>query len=157
MRPEADNRHFPRQIWQAVTEHALRVVVRNEFCPEQSRIENLRAEYCQEEEEERFGRQIWCFEALGITALGRRQVVYGMLEFSVQFGLLEPVQSRLFEDVIDRNDWIERTTQDPPAPSGYGSATRFWVWSSLISIAILSVGWLAALVRYLLTSTLSFN
>ena len=158
MRPEADNVQFSRQIWQAVTEHALRAVVRDEFCPEQSRIENLRPVFSQDEEEERFGKQLWCFEALGITGLGRRQVVYGLLEFSVEYGLLEPMQSRLFEDEGSRDIWIERTTSDPNSNRGrFSVSTRFWIWSTLISIALLSVGWLAALIRYLFTYTISFS
>jgi hypothetical protein len=148
VRPEADHIHISRQIWQAVTDHALRSVARNEFCPEQSRIENLRPVFFLDEEESRFGKQIWCFEALGITSTGRRHVVYGMLEFSIQYGLIEPLQSRLFEESYDRDSWIARTTTTVDASGRYSPSTRFWIWSTLISVALLTLGWLATLVRY---------
>jgi len=151
MTPETDPIHLSRQIWQAVSGHAMRAVARRDFCPDQSRIENLRPVHSQDEDEYEFGRQLWCFEAMGVTPSGRRQVVYGMMEFSVQYGLLEPKQSGLFEDVAERDRWIAQlSARDSQNSSGY-AATRLWVWAAWASVGFLTLGWVTMLVRYFIT------
>jgi hypothetical protein len=149
MYPEADPIHLSRQIWQAVSDHALRAVARREFCPEQSRIENLRPVYSVDEDDHEFGRQLWCFEAMGITVGGRRQVVYGMMEFSVQYGLLEPQQSGLFEDANERDRWISRMTSQTPPDAIHSGVNRFWIWSAWAGVAMLTGAWITMLFRYL--------
>ena len=154
MTPEADPVHFSRQIWQAVAEDALRAVARREFCPERSRIENLRPVFFQEEDDLAFGKQIWCFEAMGVSDSGRRQLIFGLMEFSIQFGLLEPVQSGLFEDASERERWIVQLSAFEATPEKTSGATKFWIWAAWISVALLGMGWLIALIRYLMQSSL---
>lgn len=153
MTPEADPVHFSRQIWQAVAEHALRAVARREFCPERSRIENLRPVFFQEEDELAFGKQIWCFEAMGVSDNSRRQLIFGLMEFSIQFGLLEPVQSGLFEDATERERWTVQLSATEATPDKTSGATSFWIWSAWISVAFLGTGWLIALARYLMQTS----
>jgi hypothetical protein len=63
---KTDKIQFSRQIWQAASEHAHRCLTRLAFCPDQSRIENLRHVHLVDESESAFGRQLWCFEAIGM-------------------------------------------------------------------------------------------
>ncbi len=152
MKPEADPKHLSRQVWQAVSEHALRAIATKEFCPEQSRIENLRPTYTLDESEYQFGKQLWCFEAIGITLSGRRQLVYGSMELSVQYGLLEAHQAALFEEPAERDRWIVHLTS-PRIEETPSIATRFWVWAAWASVIILTAGWMTALVRYAFSTT----
>jgi hypothetical protein len=150
MTPEADPTQLSRQVWQAVSGHAVRSIAGRNLCPEQSRIENLRPVYSVDEELEHYGRQIWYFEVLGVSASGRRRVVFGVIEFSIQYGLLELSHSFLFEDASDREQCYTQLTSPIPQDPTNSASTRFWVWAAWISVAILSGGWLLALCRYVL-------
>lgn len=149
MTPEADKIQFSRQIWQAASEHAHRCLTRREFCPDQSRIENLRCVHLVDESDSLFGRQIWCFEAIGIDQAGRRHVLYGVLEFSIQYGLLEASQTAMFEDSDHREKFLHNETK-PTSKLIYNyPSTRFWVYSAWCSISILSVIWITLLIKYM--------
>jgi hypothetical protein len=148
MTPEADPAHLSRQVWQAVSDHAIRAVASRDFCPEQSRVENLRPVVCIDEDDLMYGRQIWCFEAMGITASGRRRVLYGLLEFSIQYGLLELSHSLLLEDASERERCVAQWTSPERREPSSLISTQFWVWAAWASVAILTGGWLVALCRY---------
>ena len=149
MTPEADKIQFSRQIWQAASEHAHRCLARKEFCPEQSRIENLRPEQLVDESESMFGKQLWCFEAIGIDSGGRRHVLYGVLEFSIQYGLLEASQTAMFEDSGHRDKFLQNEKKPALMMVYQYPSTRFWVYSAWCSIVILTIIWLWLLVGYL--------
>ena len=149
MTPEADKIHFSRQIWQAASEHAHRSLVHRDFCPEQSRIENLRCVHLEDETDTTFGRQLWCFEAIGIDVVERRHTLYGSLDFSIQFGLLEASQTAMFEDSEHRENFLIRETAGPRKFAYSYPSTRFWVLSAWASVAVLGCLWIAALVNFL--------
>ena len=149
MTPEADKIQFPRQIWQAASEHAHRCLTRREFCPEQSRIENLRCDHLVDETESLFGKQLWCFEAIGIDPVGRRHILYGVLEFSIQYGLLEASQTAMFEDSDHRETFLTSEKRDPSTLVYQYPSTRFWVFSAWTSVAVLSIIWVYCLVFHL--------
>ncbi len=149
MTPEADKIQFSRQIWQAASEHAHRCLARKEFCPEQSRIENLRCIHLVDETDCCFGKQLWCFEAIGIDPVGRRHILYGVLEFSIQFGLLEASQTAMFEDTDQREKFIQNETRSAAKIAYHYPSTRFWVFSAWCSIALLSAVWVVVLIKYI--------
>jgi hypothetical protein len=154
MTPEADPTNLSRQVWQAVSEHALRSISGRNLCPEQSRIENLRPVYSTEEDSEHYGRQIWYFEVLAVPPSGRKQMVYGAIEFSIQYGFLELSHSVLFEDASDREQCFLQLTRSPEPEPMEAASTRLWVWAAWLSVAILTGGWLLALCRYVLANPL---
>jgi hypothetical protein len=147
--PEADKIQFSRQIWQAASEHAHRCLVRREFCPEQSRIENLRCVHLVDETVRIYGKQFWCFEAIGIDPVGRRHVLYGVLEFSIQYGLLEAAQTAMFEDSDHREKFLQQETRPAGKLVYHYPSTRFWVYSAWCSISVLTAVWATLLVNYL--------
>lgn len=149
MTPEADKIQFSRQIWQAASEHAHRCLTRREFCPEQSRIENLRCVHLEDESETLFGKQLWCFEAIGIDPVGRRHILYGALEFSIQYGLLEASQTAMFEDSEHRERFLQSESQPPSKLIYKYPSTRFWVGSAWCSIIGLTAIWISLLVSYI--------
>ena len=146
MTPEADKIQFSRQIWQAASEHAHRCLTRREFCPEQSRVENLRCVHLVDETDCLFGKQLWCFEAIGIDPVGRRHILYGVLEFSIQFGLLEASQTAMFEDSGHREKFLINETIPRSKLVDQYPSTRFWIFAAWSSIAILSVVWITLVI-----------
>jgi hypothetical protein len=152
MTPETDKIQFSRQIWQAASEQANLCLVRRDFCPEQSRTENLRCAHLVEETETSFGLQLWFFEAIGIDLAGRRHVLYGMIEFSIQYGLLEPAQTAMFEDAEHRDDFLLREINGVTQYAYTYPSTKFWVYAAWASVAVLGSVWVAALVNFLVRS-----
>jgi hypothetical protein len=149
MTPDAPKIQFSRQIWQAVSEHAHSCLLRREFCPEQSRVENLRCVEFLEEGENAFGKQVWFFEGIGVDAMGRRHMLFGILEFSIQFGLLEAATAALFEE--------EEMRERYAAPAGYENSGIFpargsrkaWIFVVAALFSILAAVWTTAAINFL--------
>ncbi len=142
MPPETDPIQFPRQIWQTVSDLARRCLADNSFCPEQSRIENLRCVHFESEKEAAYGNQLWYFEAIGVDAKGRRHMLYGALSFSVQYGLLEIVRSEVCEEANQRQALFAATTKPTPQGSAWDQAvTRFWVRTACLGVLVTGLVW----------------
>jgi len=147
--PEIDPIQFPRQTWQLVSDQARRCLMKKEFCDEQSKIENLRCVHFEEETDAAFGTQLWHFEALGIDPVGRRHMLYGILDFSVQYGLLEPSQTALFEDSELRQKFLDRDPKAKPNSSWEKTSTRFWVQTACLGVVVTALMWTTLLFHYL--------
>lgn len=150
MRPDASFYPFSKEIWQAVNNQALQALLVEEFCPEQSRIESVRCVYLDHESEAAFGLQVWFFEATGIDPLGHEHRVYGALEFSVQFGLLEPIRAALMTDSHQRQLFLQGL-MEPAKPDPWSApSTRVWVRLTLAGVVIVSSIWLLNVVAHFL-------
>lgn len=102
-----------------------------------------------EETEAHFGRQLWFFEAIGVDTFGRRHVLHGMLEFSIQYGLLETSQTAMFEENEARSNFLARELSGSKKFAYSYPSTKFWVYAAWTSIAVLGAIWVSALVNYL--------
>ena len=96
-----------------------------------------------------FGKQLWCFEAIGIDPVGRRHILYGVLEFAIQYGLLEASQTAMFEDSEHREKFLQSETRESTKLVYQYPSTNFWVYSAWCSIAVLSAIWLGLLFNFL--------
>ncbi len=153
MTPSIDPVQFPRQIWQAVSDQARRSLIRKEFCPDQSRIENLRCVHLSEETENRYGQQVWFFEAIGFDASGRRHLLYGALELSIEYGILEASQTALFHDIEQRQQFLRKETHEEAPGPWVSQSTQFWVRTACLSVVVLSLWWVTTLVSHLMKTT----
>lgn len=142
MVPEADPIQFPRQVWQTVSDRARHCLVEKEFCAEQSRIENLRCVHFEGESEAKYGVQLWYFEAIGVDPVGRRHMLYGALDFAVQYGLLIPSQTDLFEDAEFRQRFLTAGIESTPKSIWKLVATRKRIIRTVcIAIAVSALVW----------------
>lgn len=150
MRPDASYHPFSKEIWQAVTNQARSALVRKEYCAEQSRVESIRCVHLEQESDECFGRQVWFFEANGIDPVGHKHRLYGALEFSVQFGLMEPSRVALMDDPTHRQRFLQGLVEPLPMEPWSAPSTRIWVRLTLASVVIVSSVWLLTLAAVLL-------
>jgi hypothetical protein len=148
MTPETDPIQFPRQIWQTVSDLARSCLVRHAFCPEQSRIENLRCIRFESEKECKYGSQVWYFEAIGVDPASRRHMLYGVLDFSVQYGILEPIQAEVFEDSEHRHALFSLDETTAATSVWSHPSTRFWVRTAYAGVVVTSLMWLTMLALY---------
>jgi hypothetical protein len=150
MRPDASFHPFTKETWQAVTTQARHALVRKEFCAEQSRIESMRYVYLSQETETSFGRQIWFFEAIGVDPVGKQHQLYGALEFSVQFGLMEPCRAALMEDPAHRQRFLHGLIEPVPVDPWSAPSTKVLVHLTFASVAIIASVWVLTMASCLL-------
>lgn len=143
-----DSLQFSRQIWQAVSEQARASLLRRDYCLERSRIENLRCVHLLEEDDRCFGQQVWFFEAIGVDAIGRRHMLYGAIELSVQYGLLDPVRSALFDQLVDRQSYLQDEFQAALQVPWQYRSTRLWIKIACTAIGVLALMWLTMVGLY---------
>ncbi len=145
MPPDAGFYQFSREVWETVHDHAKGAMDRKEYCPEESRIDSIRCVFLDEECESGYGRQVWFFEAAGIDPIGHRHRLFGALDFSVQYGLLEPTRAMLLGDPHHRQRFLESINRPVSSPVWAAPSTKIWVRLTLASVFILSAFWLLAL------------
>ena len=87
---------FSEKTLQQVQLDSARAMRRGRFCPERSEILRFRCVDNVPENEHEFGTQLWYFEAIGVDDMARRHMLYGVVEYSLQFGLNELVEDGVF-------------------------------------------------------------
>ncbi len=147
---EATFYQFSKEVWKAVTEQARGALVRKEFSPEDSRIESLRCVFLDEECESNYGRQVWFFEASGVDPIGKKHRLYGALDFSVQYGLLEPIRAMLADEPRHRQRLLQSIANPIQHQVWATPSTKVWVRLTVSSVIILSAIWLLMLARYMM-------
>jgi hypothetical protein len=136
MAPDTDPIQFPRQIWQTVSEQARCCLANKDFCPEQSRIENLRCVRFELEKETVYGSQIWFFEAIGV-------------DYSVEYGLMELKEASVYEDSEQRQKLMSTDAPSLSISVWHHASTRFWVRTACLGVVVTSMMWLTMLFSYL--------
>jgi hypothetical protein len=149
MTPDADFYQFSKEVWDAVHEQAENALVRREYLPDESKIDSIRCVFLDEESEGSYGRQVWFFEASGMDPIGRSHRLFGALDFSVEYGLLEPTRAMLLDDPHHRQRFLESITRPLKNQVWSNPSTRVWVRLTLASVVILSSIWLLSLAAVL--------
>jgi hypothetical protein len=148
--PETSFYQFSKEVWQAVNHQAKYALMRKDYCPEESRIDSLRCVFLDEESEIEYGRQVWFFEASGIDPVGRRHRLYGALDFSVQYGLLQPSKAMLADDPQHRQRLLQSLANPAESQVWANPSTKVWVRLTLASVTILSAIWMLTLAASLM-------
>lgn len=149
MKPETFYQ-FSKEVWQAVNDQAMNALMRKDFLPDESHVESIRCVHLEEEVESEFGRQIWFFEAAGVDLVGRKQRLYGALDFSVQYGLLEPSRAMLMSEPHHRQRFLQSVIRPVESQVWATPSTKVWVRLTLASVIILSSIWLLSLAAWML-------
>lgn len=147
---EATFYQFSKEVWKVVNDQALCALARKEFCLEESKIESLRCVYLDEESEADYGRQVWFFEAFGVDFAGRKHRLYGALDFSVQFGLMEASRAMLSDEPRHRQRMLQTIVNPIRRKVWANPSTKIWVRLTLASVIILSGIWLLMLAQNLM-------
>ena len=103
MPSHTSKQQFSEQTLRQVAADCRRALHRGHFNAEQSLVERLRCIDDELETEEQFGRQLWYFEGRALTNDNRRIRVYGVIEYSVQYGLQELVEDGVFDSPQQRD------------------------------------------------------
>jgi hypothetical protein len=108
MHSELSQHEYPERTVRQVAADARRALVRSGWCPERSRVDRLRCADDLPESETAYGRQLWLFEAQAVDAYQERAStwVHGAVEYSVQYGHMETVDTGIFDHGSQRDRFI---------------------------------------------------
>src|SRR6056297_2813455 len=141
-------RRFPERTIRQVRLDCTRGLVRARFCPDRSEIVQLRCVDDHPESEHAFGNQLWYFEGFGVDQYEQRHSVYGVVEYSLQFGLHELVEDRAFDCEYERERFRQQYEREIRRPSWSHPAHR-WLVAGLIAVTSI---WLAYLLVRMLAA-----
>lgn len=138
MGARTSTQRFSERTLRQVRLDCSRAVVRARFCPERSEVFQLHCIDDRAESDEAFGHQLWYFEGVGVDQERHRQNLFGVVEYSVQFGLLELVEDGVFESQDQRNRYRQLYEREFSRPSWRQPAHR-WLVAGFIAVAALTL------------------
>lgn len=141
MGAETRSRRFSEQTIRQVRLDCRRAMTRSHFCPDRSEVVHLRCTDDVAESEHAFGSQLWYFEGMAVDGQGVRKGVYGVVEYSVQFGLLEVVEDGVFDSEYQRERFRHQYHREMHRPSWRQPAHRWLV----LGLTVVTVVFLAVL------------
>jgi len=138
MGPRTRTQRFSERTIQQVRLDGHRALVRAHFCPERSEVVHLRCVDDSPETESGFGSQLWYFEGVGVDAEDRRQGVYGVVEYSIQFGLHELVEDGVFDSETQRSRFRQLYNREVRRPS-WRQLPHRWLAIGLLAVAAVTL------------------
>ena len=148
MSAETRTRRFSERTIRQVRLDCNRAMIRARFCPDRSDVIQLRCVDDCPESEHSFGNQLWYFEGLGVDENEQRHSVFGVVEYSLQFGLHELVEDGVFDSEHQRERFRHLYEREVHRPSWRHPAHRWLVAGvfavASITLAVLLVRTLAA-------------
>lgn len=141
MSAETRTRRFSERTVRQVSLDCKRAVVRGEFCPDRSEVAQLRCIDDRYESEQAFGGQLWYFEGWGVDESNQRHTLYGVVEYSLQFGLHELIEDAVFDSEVQRERFrhlYERETH----LSNWRHPAHRWLAFGVVAMALISLAYL---------------
>ncbi len=146
MGADTRTRRFSERTIRQVRSDCNRAMLRARFCPEQSDVLQLRCVDECTESEHIFGNQLWYFEGVGMDDDQKPHSIYGVVEYSLQFGLHELVDDGVFDSELQRERFRHLYEREVHPPSWRQPPHR-WLAIGLVAVTVLCLSYL--LVRIL--------
>ncbi|QDV64898.1 hypothetical protein [Crateriforma conspicua] len=146
MSAELGSGQIAERIVRQVKKDSIRALMRGRYCTARSEIVHLRCIDDHPETDDSFGSQLWYFEGVGVNELDHRHLIYGVMEYSIQFGLLELIDDGVFESEHQRERFRNLYENDYERPSWQQPQHR-WLAAGLMTTSALTLVYL--LFRYL--------
>ena len=138
MQPNTSDK-FTEQVLRQVASDARRALLRGHYCIERSKIERFSCIDDQAESSTQFGRQLWYFEGVGVDEMDRRVLIYGAIEYSLQYGLHEMVEDGVFEVAQQRDRFQHVYRGHSHRPSWRDPAHRWLLLGVAITTGLVSL------------------
>ena len=125
---------FSEQTIRQAQADCRRAMIRGRFCPDRIEVLQLRCVDERLETESHFGSQLWYFEGEGVDEREKRRLVFGVIEYSTQFGLNELLDDGVFDSEHQRERVRYRYEGEVIRPSWRQPAHR-WLAIGVIAVA----------------------
>lgn len=141
MSAETRTRRFSERTIRQVRLDCNRAMVRARFCPDRSDVIQLRCIDDRPESEQSFGNQLWYFEGLGVDERDHRHSVFGVVEYSLQYGLHELVEDGVFDSEHQRERFRHLYEREVHPPAWRHPAHR-WLLAGMVAVASVFLAYL---------------
>lgn len=141
MSAETGTQLFTERTIRQVRLDCGRAIARAQLCPERSAISRVQCVDHHAELDDSFGHQLWYFEGLGVDEHDRRHNIFGVIEYSVQFGLHELVEDGVFESEQQRERFRNEYEHEARRPTWNHPAHR-WLAFGTAAIALACLAYL---------------
>ena len=141
MSAETRTRRFSERTIRQVRLDCGRAMMRVRFCPERSEVVQIRCIDDQPETDQSFGNQLWYFEGVGTDEHDQRLSAFGVVEYSIQFGLHELVEDGVFDSEHQRERFRQLYERDLQRPSWRHPAHR-WLAAGLAAVTAICLVYL---------------
>jgi hypothetical protein len=141
MSAETRTRRFSERTIRQVRLDCNRAMTRARFCPDRSDVIQLRCIDDRPESDQSFGNQLWYFEGLGVDEIERRHSVFGVVEYSLQYGLHELVEDGVFDSEHQRERFRHLYEREVHRPSWRHPAHR-WLAGGVIGMTSVFLAYL---------------
>lgn len=148
MRAETRSHRFPKRTIRQVRLDCNRSLSRAKLCSDGAEVLQFRCVDDSPESEASFGKQLWFFDGWYAGLQAERCDFYGVVEYSVQFGLNELVEDRVFDSEWQRNQYFHLYQRGSHQASWRCPANR-WLLLGLLAVASVWISYL--LLRSLLS------
>ncbi len=138
MRADTRTQRFSERTIQQVRVDCNRAMTRARFCADRSDVVQLRCVDDRPETDIDFGNQLWFFDGLGVDQVGQRHNVFGVVEYSLQFGLNELVEDGVFDSEQQRERFRMLYNREVQRPSWLRGANR-WLVIGLSAATMISL------------------
>jgi hypothetical protein len=135
MRANTRTQRFSERTIQQVRVDCDRAMTRAKFCTDRSDVIQLRCIDDRPETDLEFGNQLWFFDGLGVDTLGHRHNVFGVVEYSLQFGLNELVEDGVFDSEQQRERFRALYNREVQGPTWRHAANR-WLIGAIFACAL---------------------
>ena len=138
MSADTRTRRFSERTIKQVRLDCNRAMIRARFCPDRSDVIQLRCVDDCPETEQGFGNQLWYFEGLGVDENEQRHSVFGVVEYSLQFGLHELVEDGVFDSEHQRERFRHLYEREVHRPSWRHPVHR-WLLVGVVAMAAITL------------------
>lgn len=141
MSAETRTSRFSEATMKQVRLDCQRAMERARFCPNRSEVVRIRCIDDREETDDRFGNQLWYFEGQGVDQTQQIHNLFGVVEYSIQFGLSELVEDGVYDSETQREKFRHLYESEVISPSWENPAHR-WLAIGLIAVTSIWLGFL---------------
>ena len=141
MSVNVQGRRFSERTIQQVRLDCNRALARSQFCPDRSELFHMRCVDKHDESDAQYGNQLWYFDAVGVDHLDARHDVCGVVEYSMQFGLLEIIEDGVFDSDSQRQRFRDLYDQEQ-RPVHWRHPIHQWLLAGLVMAATILLAYL---------------
>ncbi len=147
MKAETQTRRYSKATIKQARLDCSRAMARARYCPDRSTVLELQCVDDREETELKFGNQLWYFQSHGVDHDNRVHHLFGVVEYSLQYGISELVEDGVFDSEEQREKFRHLYEKEVVRPTWEHPAHRFLAAGL---IAVMSI-WLVFLLLTKLT------
>jgi hypothetical protein len=136
MSAETQAIRIPEKIMRQIRSDSQAALLRARVCPARSEIVQLRCVDYRHETDAAFGAQLWYFDAYGADELNRKTPVFGVLEYSIQYGLHELVEDGVFDSMAQRDRFHSVYRRGHLSPSLWHPGHRWLILGVMLMIMV---------------------